>query len=833
MLINYIKLAVRLLIRNPFFSVINILGLSVGFTVFFVLWQYSQRELNSDRQWKDWERIVRLTRHLKFESYESTFGYWPAALPKIFSEAHPEISEVLRICSQNNFRSSFANDHDKEIFLSRYLQNGERIAFVEHDLAYADPNLFTFFSIPLLFGAPESVLQQSSSLVLSEKLSKKYFGDEDPIGKMIMINDAIPLTVTGVFKDLPSNSHLQFEAVLSVNRIEHNINTVDLSKEANFSAYFKLSANCDRVLLSDKINKTIAAVGEEEFKKRGLLSIKITSIILPIEEVAFTMWQGDSFKSKSRTTLQVFRLVAIIVLALAWINYINLSLALNRKRTKEVATRRTLGAQPGQVMTQFLMEAGLINLLAMLASLTSYQLLKQPVDLFFDFSAGDINETSPSSIFWISVVVISGVTISGLYPALISMNRSSGSLSVLLNLHASKNTVGRLLTITQFIIAITLVIWMFSINSQIKYILNKDLGISKDQIVVVDLPYRQPKSFFSDLNSFSSEIGKIPGVLDYATSSSVAGDTDPNAVRLQRNEASELLVMATNGGIDERFMPLYDIKVLTGRNFLPQNKSDEKAIILSKKAVEKLGYTVEDALGRRILVQRRDWMPDMQWIEIIGIIEDYDHQPFLNGFQGYYNNDMGIALTYGSHADEENRPRKVSIEMGMPNFDKALNKVKEVYETTFHGNLFSWTFLDDNINRHYENEKNTGNQILLFTCLAIGIACLGLLGMISNIVLEKTKEIGIRKVLGAKLHEIAKILLSATIKQAIIATVIGIPVGYHLSSKYLERFSDRIILQWWHFSLPIVMLIAIMVVTIASVIWRAVRTNPVESLRYE
>ena len=306
MLLNYLKLSLRLMARNPFFTFINIAGLSVGFSVFFVLWQYSQSELKSDRMWKDWDRIKRLAIHYKFQEREGNNGGYHPFIFEALSQTFPELSELVRICPQNSFRIFFTGDHDKEIFLSRHRADGERISFVEEKMAYADPNLFTFFSIPLVLGQAESVLKQPSSVVLSEKLSRKYFGNENPLGMMLLINDSIPLAVTGVFKNLPANSHLDFEAVLSINRIEKNINTMDFTKEAYFRAYFKLPGNFNSISLEDKMSEATQELCAKEYEKWGWQSATIKLVLQPIEKSRLRCYKETPLKSSQSPRYSYF-----------------------------------------------------------------------------------------------------------------------------------------------------------------------------------------------------------------------------------------------------------------------------------------------------------------------------------------------------------------------------------------------------------------------------------------------------------------------------------------------------------------------------------------------
>ena len=834
MLLNYLKLSLRLLARNPFFTFINVAGLSIGFAVFFVLWQYSTSELQTDKMWKDSDRVVRLLFSFEGQGTEFVSSRYPPAAAGIMAESLPELSEYVRICIQEDFRKTFALDHDKKIFLTNYLPNGQKISFQESKLIYADHNLFTFFSIDMVWGSPEQVLLNPESIILSEKLSQKYFGSTNPIGKILVLNDTLTFTVTGVYKNLPVNSHLEFEGAMSIKRIEDQILSIDFTKDDWFNTYFKLPVGVNLVNLQKKMDSTSRALLKKEivrwFGETTYLTLKIE--LQPLTEIAFNAVMHDSFKQKSKSLLSNFQWIALLILALGWINYINLSISAHRKRTKEIAARQTLGAGTKHLITQFIIEATLINCLSILIAFTLFQLFKTPMEYFFDFGIARQGTSVVPSALWISVMVSGGIVISGLYPAFIVINKSPRSLFASLRLHSSENQIARALTVLQFVAAIALIVWAFTVNSQMNFIMLKDLGFAKDHVVIVDLPYAQRKTFSADLKYFSEEVNTILGVSDYSWSSSVPGDRDYNGIGLQRNIASEFIGVATNGGINERFIPFYGIKVLSGRNFA-DNPADENSVILSRKAAERLGLTPEAAIGTQVLVEREAWTHEMHPREVIGVIEDYSHQPLLNRFQGSWSNDAGMALTLGNKADAENEPFKFSIKIEGENFDSTLDKIGELYSISFHGNLFNWTFLDDNVNRHYENEMVAGNQILLFTSIAIGIACLGLLGMISNKVVEKTKEIGIRKVLGAELHQIAQILLNTTVKQLIIATAVGIPVAYYLTQQYLEKYSERITLQWWHFALPIVILILIMLVTVASVLYKAARSNPVEALKYE
>ena len=309
---------------------------------------------------------------------------------------------------------------------------------------------------------------------------------------------------------------------------------------------------------------------------------------------------------------------------------------------------------------------------------------------------------------------------------------------------------------------------------------------------------------------------------------------DVSGFGVKRLESDNSFGFDTNGGVDEYFIPFYDIKILAGRNFNALDRGN--GVIVSEGALTRLGIaSPEEAVSLKIQVEGSEF-GKFVWntVEIIGVVKSYRLRPMLK-FSGDHDlrADAGIILTYKSYLNPDLQAGRFTVRVEPEKIESFMHAAEQAYNEIFPENVFRWYFLDDHVNRHYTTEKIWRNQILFFTCLAIGIACLGMLGMISNKASEKTKEIGIRKVLGAELHQVAQLLLNTTAKQIALAAVIGIPVAYYLTQQYLQKFSERIELQWWHFILPLAILIFIMLTTIASVVWKAARSNPVEALKYE
>ena len=364
MLSKYLKLSFRLMARNPFFTFINVAGLSVGLAVFLVLWQYSQNELKSDQFHKDFERISRLCYFWNFADsngnpdHSVNSGIDPE-VARLIDVDFDEIEDHTRILNQPNMWDGYLKIHGNKLFL---VNEGsyDNVSFMESKVVYGDSNLFSFFSLPLVKGDASSVLSEANSIVLSEASAQKYFGDVDPLGKLLLLNGTIPLHVAGVFKDLPANTHLQFEIVISIKTIHRVVSEIAFGR---FYCYFKIRKGIDQSSLQKKVNETANALYLPLLERAGFKELpKVELFFQPLKDVAFPkpeyggIW-GDNNWAKSKTLLKTFETVAIVILLMAWINYTNLTIASNRKRVKELGARRAVGAGLPDFMNQFLIDA--------------------------------------------------------------------------------------------------------------------------------------------------------------------------------------------------------------------------------------------------------------------------------------------------------------------------------------------------------------------------------------------------------------------------------------------------------------------------------------------
>ena len=827
MLNNYIKSSLRNLVRNPMSSFINVFGLAVGFGVFFILWQYAKSELETDSFHNDADRIVRLAHTYKWRSEagtmdEVTVGTNVAAVTAQLGEDFSQVVDYTRIYSQNNFGGTV---HGSEVVMSVTNPDGKRIATKETNLIYGDANFFQFFNFPLSSGSPKFVLKEPATVVLSEASAQKYFRERDPIGETIYVNDTLPFKVTGVFEDLPKNTHFNFDMVISISSAVPELLRDRYYRRAH--CYLKMAENVSATEL-----QTLFDEAREDYWEFGD-TFNILPVVQPLSEVPFISYDGDFYLPRSKQALIILNIVPFIILLMAWINYVNLSISSSGKRFKEIAAKKTLGARPSDFIVQFMTESTVFNLISILSGLLIAVILRYNAENFLGFYMIEWDDISVSSLLMMLVFFMTGALFSGLYPALVTLKRSPSSL---FDNKRSSTEVGNAftnwLTTVQYTTAVILIIWIFSLYLQIDLILNRSMGVNEERVVVVEAPLNE-NVVRSRMTSFVKDLRLLEGVEASTLSNTVSGDEAWR--RLNIREAS--ILPRTSGGVDENFIPFYNIQLLAGRNFKEDSPEDNNKIIISTACLAPLDFErPEDAIGRRIHL--RTYVTESGWseLEIIGVIQGYRQRTFYvprgtSRVDDYDNPTM--FLTYKDRVTPWMLPRRFSVRVSPENFEKSIEEIEALYHATFPNELFNWFYLKDRINLPYAAEKLLRNQIILFTGVAILIACLGFLGTISIKVVAKTKELGIRKILGAEFRDLGRILLSTTAIQLAIAISVGIPLAHYLINEYNQKFYSQIDLVWWHYTIPVILLVTIMAFTILSTVIKSWRTNPVDSIRYE
>ncbi len=832
MLLSYLKLSLRLLARNPFFTFINVAGLAIGFACSFALWQYASSELHTDRYHPGYDRIVRIGLNWQWTDDFKTWGHMKVSwfdlkTARQINNDFPEIESFVRIVHQPDFMNEMMG-HGNQIVLSSEKQDDDRI-FKETKGIYADPNLFEFFSIPLLYGDKSNVIKDPHSIALSQTMSQKYFGNMNPVGELLVLNGLQTLKVTGVFKDLPNNTHLNFNYVLSNGAILNRWNDYDWP---NSQYYLRLAKGTNLTQFARKV------LNKKDFYWREFLAsmpyIKAEWWIQPLDDIAFSNnYTGDYFTPKSKSLLTVFSVVAYLILFMAWVNYINLTLARTSKRLKEIATRKISGALAFDFVKQFLVESILINFIALSLAFAVLQLLRVPAQQFLDLPLGNMSSLTPTDIGFFAGVVMIGISVTGLYPAFMALKYNSKKLLSFRSATRSSKLTG-ILTAAQYAVAIVLLLSITIMYLQLNFIFSKAFGSDQGLIGIIESPVLRSKDSERPMTYFKDHLMSKGFTRETSLSNTMVGDDNNQGFNTRKNPKSATVGLESNGGVSEDFIPFFGITLLAGRNFVRDDRAD--VVILSRTAIHRFGYEQpQDAIGTTIWI-RPDNLDsvDRKEVEVIGVIEDYGTKPLFNlGEVSTEYRGGGICLTYRNGLFGSITSARLAVKIDPGKVFQTTSEIEQLFAQIFPGNPFIFYFLNDNINRHYKSELASRNQILFFSLLAIGVSCLGLLGMISNKVVEKTKEIGIRKILGAKLYQIARILLKTTSKHIAVATFVAIPIAYYFAKQYLEKFSERIVLRWWHFTLPVLILVAIMLATIASVLWKAARSNPVEALKYE
>jgi putative ABC transport system permease protein len=819
MLLNHFKLSLRLLTRNPFFTFINVTGLAIGFAAFFCLFEFAQSELKTDQYHKDSERIARIGYNWRwsvdqgqtwgFMKFGSGLAYW---FPEI-AEEYPEVESFVRLRTAG------------DLVFSRDIGDNPE-SFTEKKVALVDTNFFSFFTVPLIHGDPKNVLKQPGSIVLSRTTAEKYFGSGNPVGQVIhLLNYDSSFQVSGVYQDLPHNTHLDFDLI-----IPENLNNYNVNPTALYHTYLKLTHG-DFGAFENKLNERKKYFFDRYVNNRPYRDADF--YVQPLHEIAFSAFHsGDWFIPKSELLIKTLSLIGLSVIAMAWANYINLSITRTKRRFKEIATRRVSGAKVIDMTIQFMVEAAIVNAMAIVLALTLIQVIGTPLSTFFGIQVAALSSLSATSAIMISSIALVGILATGIYPAIISVGINPQYLFRKGSISGGRRILPNILTTGQFIAAITFILLSSAILWQIDYVLSIDRGFTREGVISINAPVMKPDNYRQILGSLKKELARLPGVVN-ATASSHHIDENRNLavkkIGADNSNAFDALE------VDENFVTLFDLKMIAGRNFVRDD--DPMAIIVSREATRKLAFhSVDDAVGSKVLAAPNAASTFADEYTIVGVFENYRKASFLNGSnsQQTLEGRGTILLNEGKPLFANYPPSAISVRLGGSQpVQETIARIEKVFTQHFPGSEFSWSFLVDKLATAYNQEKTARNQLILFTGLAIFIACLGLLGMITDKVVEKNKEIGIRKVLGAEISHIARILLGNTTRQIVIASVIGIPMAFYLIQQYLMKFTERIELQWWHYLSPIALLVFILLATVASVLWKAAKSNPVEALKYE
>jgi putative ABC transport system permease protein len=819
MLKSYLTTAWRNIRKNKIFSAINVIGLSIGMAACLLILQYVNLELSYDQFNKNAGDLYRVYND-RYQNgkliQHGTITY--SAIGKAMQDDYPEVIAHTRVVP-----------FGKEI-----ISNGTK-KYGGQEVIAVDNSFLTMFSYPLLAGDLESALAAPHSAILTEDAAYRYFGVRgheaaSAIGKtIIMGTDSIPYKVTGICRNIPENSHLSFDLLASYITLYSGKNPYTQADydftDSDFWHYIQLKHGTDYEALQTKF----AAFSQRHFQGNKISGSVEKFYLQPLSRAhLYSDFEYEIGRTGSATVVWGLLIIALFIIVIAWVNFINLSTARSVERAREVGVRKVIGAAKTQLIRQFLTESFLINVIALILAIALVLLLQSPFNTLVghDLSLRLLLMKSMggySVMIGLLLLLLAGIFISAFYPAFV-LSSFRPILVLKGRFSASKKGIvlRKGLVVGQFAITVILIIGSFVVYRQIRYMNRQELGMNMDQVMVVKAPEltNWDSTFISREDNLMHELRQIQGVSGAAASWNTFGGETGRSFNIRRADQDNTIhYTMRNNGISMGWLDLYKIRLLAGRDYAYTDFNPDfgklRNIILNESATKLLGFaTPQEAIGKTILNYDKKW-------DIIGVINDY-HQKSLR----YPVEPTMLFPAYSSNSD-------IAIKVSAGNLSATIAAVKNTYDGFFPGNLFDYYFLDEKFNKQYANDQLFGKAFSLFAGFAIFIACLGLLGLALFATAQRTKEIGVRKVLGASVGNIVALLSRDFILLVLIAFLIASPIAYLIMHQWLRDFAYRIDIEWWVFALAGMLAVAIALATISFQAIRAALANPVRSLRAE
>jgi putative ABC transport system permease protein len=808
MLRNYLKIAFRTLLRNRVFSLINITGLGLGIAAFVFILEYVSLEKSVNQFHAHVDRMYRIM------NVAPDGASWGEVEPGWAALAQDRIPEVEAYCR-------FADG----IATGVVQRSGTELSFKEESIGYAEGNFFGFFSFPLVQGNPEA-MQRPNTVFISESSATKYFANANPLGQTLVLHNQfgkINYTVEGVFENMTDQSDIRYDMVCSLETLKNPANTngndwvrLDNLDNQFINTFLLIKENADHRALEAKLN----ALRQERSEENDGVVFRL--------QPATNIHLAASFNDPLQTTgnvKYVYMLagIALLIVLIAWFNYINLSTANALKRANEVGVRKAIGATASNLVAQFLGESLLTNLLGFGLAL----ILVSTLQPFFNDLIGKevslaILGSTPVWVYGL-VLVLAGSLLSGLYTAwVLSRFRTIETLKG----KTSRSTRGvwlrKGLVVGQFAISTCLILATIVIYSQLRHLQNGDLGIDTEQLLVVSGPQiGKDSTFATRSNAFAQSLEQQSFVHEYATSNSVpsrfynfrtSGFTQPGSRPKDELKSYAFAI------IGDRYLKTYGLSLKAGRNFTPEETAvdwnDNSKVLLNERAVAELGFSSpEEAVRTKI-----KW--DERYLDVIGVVADYHHTSLKNAIDPIIFYPQQSTVYY-------------SIRLTTGEMSEKVASLEKLYKASFPGNPFDYFFMDESYQKAYYEEQQYGKLFTTAALLAIFIACLGLFGLATFTVEARTKEIGVRKVLGASVASVALLLSKDFLKLVVGAIVISLPLAAYFLHQWLQDFPYRIDMEWWTFAIAAFLAILIASVTVGYRAVKAGLMNPVDSLRSE
>ncbi len=805
MIKNFLMVAFRNLWKTKLFSSINILGLTIGMTACLLILIYVQFERSYDRFHHRADEIYRLRYERVSETGEAVrfASCCPPVAPRM-RDQFPEVEIVSRCFSR---RATFTSDDEHK--------------FIEDNNFFVEQEYFDIFDYEFTAGDPKNGIREANNCYISESIAYKYFGNENPIGKTLSRDNQLHFKVAGVFKDFPENSHMQIDIALSYPNL-WDIYGRDIENswgDSGFYTFFILQPDTDMGRFKEKLANLVETEWGEALRyyklSCELIPQKLTDIHLE------SHYQQELKVNGDKQTVNFLFIIAIFIIIIAWVNYINLSTARSLTRAREVGLRKVVGAARSQLMGQFFMETLFLNLIALILAVGLLE-LSRPV--FSQITGVPLHYMIFNQTwFWISLIALfsMGVILSGLYPVLVlSSYKPIAALKGKLGNTAKGMNLRKALVIFQVIMALILITATFAVFKQISFMKDQSLGIKIDNVVAVRTPrIIDRESIRTRMASFKEELIKNSNISKASVVTEIPGRQiywDAGGIMPAGTEDSKNYQIV---GIDYDFVDLFDVKLVAGRNFSKDFVTDEKqALIFNETAVRWMGFAdAESAIGQRV----------NYWGEIyniVGVFNDYHQQSPKQAFEQHIYRYLPTGRDVRG---------MICIKMHEQKIKETLDQIQKLYTEFFPGNPFEFVFVEDYYEEQYRGDNMFGTVFGIFAILAIFITAMGILGLTSFMIEQRTREISIRNVMGASLQRILVLFGKEFLYLILISFVIAAPLSYWGLSYWLESFSNRMSLSVDIFVFPLLITLFIAGSTISFLVFHAARQNPVDTLKHE
>ncbi|HEY4109350.1 ABC transporter permease [Puia sp.] len=810
MLKNYFKTALRSLWKSKGFSAINIVGLAIGLATCLLILIFVMDELSYDRFNTQADRIYRLDGEIKFGGNHFILAVAPAPAGPTVLREYPEVVKEVRFRNNGGRLVKKGNQNIKE-----------------ESVIMADSTLFEVFSLPMIAGDPHTALKESRSVVLTEKMARKYFEGTNVVGRTLMINDSLPYKVTGVIRDIPAQSHFHFDLFLSLTESEEAKRTDDGWLSNNFNTYLVLREGTDVKKFEAKMNQGLvkehvapllhAAVNitvEEFFKSGNMVGFHLTPL------TSIHLHSNKTAELDANGNIQyvyIFSAIAAFILLIACVNFMNLSTARSSNRAKEVGIRKVLGSLRGNLISQFMMESILVSFIAMVLAVGLAYLL---LPVFNQLSAKHMEIgllTRPWLLPSMALLVVIVGLLAGSYPAFfLSAFRPilvlKGSVASGFKTSYLRNS----LVVFQFGISIFLIVGTAVIYRQLGYIHDRELGFNRDQVMVVYNPYVMG----DQAKTFTKELLRLPGVGGVTMTGYLPTSDNRNddAIFLSPDLDVKKSISMQTWPVDEQYIPVLGMKMAEGRNFSKDFLTDSNGVIVNEAAVRLMQG--QKPVGSKLYVIDDIKTKKVKEYHVVGVVKDFN-----------FNSLREVVTPVVLFLQRDNG--RIALRVKTKDVHRLAGQIETLWRKMAPSQPFSYSFMDDEFNNIYLAEQRMGGISLSFSLLAIFIACLGLFGLTAYAAEQRTREIGIRKVLGASVTGIIRMLSRDFLRLVVVSAVIAFPLAWWAMHHWLQDFAYRITIGWEIFAVAAAISVGIALVTVSVQAIKAALANPVKSLRSE